>query len=57
MKKISLSILAMVFAGTSVFALDHAPVKKTKQTTCHTCSKDKCTKKANCPNKGKCACE
>lgn len=46
MKKISLSLLAIVFAATSVFA--NAPVKakrlKAKQGTCTSCKKStKCT--------------
>jgi len=56
MKKISLSILAIAFAGASVFANGHAPVKKGKQATCTSCTKDKCTKKAGCPEMSSCVC-
>jgi len=57
MKKLSLSILAIAFAGASVFANGHTAVKKAKQTTCHSCTKSNCTKKANCPNTTNCVCE
>lgn len=60
MKKISLSLLALLFAGASVMAntpVEHAKKAKTKQATCTSCSKDKCTKKANCPNTAKCVCK
>lgn len=59
MKNISLSIIAVLFAATSVMA--NAPVnhaKKVKQAACTSCSKDKCTKKASCPNPtAKCVCK
>ncbi len=50
MKKINLSVLALVFAGASVFANGHVAVKKSKNATCQTCTKDKCVKKTDCPN-------
>jgi hypothetical protein len=54
MKKINLSIIAILFATASVMAtgkpVHHA--KKAKQETCATCTKTKCTpdcaKKADC---------
>ena len=59
MKNISLSIIALLFAATTVMA--NEPVKtakKAKQATCTSCTKDKCTKKANCPNPtAKCVCK
>lgn len=59
MKNISLSIIAVLFAATSVMA--NTPVKtaaKAKQAACTSCSKSKCTKKANCPNPtAKCVCK
>jgi hypothetical protein len=56
MKKLSLSVLAILLAGASLFANGHVATKKVKQSTCHTCTKDKCTKKAQCPNTAFCAC-
>ena len=58
MKKISLSILAILFAGASVMANGVIPVKKAKakQATCTHCTKDGCTKKADCPSPKNCPC-
>jgi len=56
MKKITLSVLAIAFACTSVFAIGHVPAKKAQQATCHTCTKKGCTSKASCPNKANCVC-
>ena len=59
MKKVSLSLLAIVFAATSVMAGGVKPVKnaKAKHAVCTTCTKDKCTKKAGCPSPKDCGCE
>ena len=54
MKKISLSIVALLFAGASIMAIGHTPVKKVKQVTCTNCPNGKCTK-ANCPKPANCA--
>lgn len=56
MKKISLSMLAILFAATSLMA--NSPVKakkvKAKQATCTSCPKgQKCTK-ATCPDPASC---
>jgi hypothetical protein len=56
MKKISLSVLAIVFAGASIFAIGHVPAKKA-QATCHTCTKGNCTKTASCTNQANCVCK
>ncbi|TZF82572.1 hypothetical protein FW774_13770 [Pedobacter sp. BS3] len=59
MKKIGLSMLAIVFAAATVIANGEVPVKKanTKQATCTSCSKDHCTTKADCPAKENCPCK
>ncbi|MES2428707.1 MAG: hypothetical protein V4560_17115 [Bacteroidota bacterium] len=49
MKKIIFSIAALLIAAAPVFAGPKVPVKKTKQATCTSCSKAKCTSKATCP--------
>ncbi len=60
MKKISLCIVAMLFAGASLMANGNVPVKKAKakQATCTNCTKKcgkaNCTKAANCPNMANC---
>ena len=58
MKKIILSTAVLLFAGASVFAKPTVPaVKKTKQATCTSCTKAKCTSKATCPKvTDKCVC-
>jgi hypothetical protein len=56
MKKISLSVLAILFAATSLMANIKAPVKKAKakQATCTSCPKgQKCTP-ATCPDPQAC---
>ncbi|MCJ8210712.1 hypothetical protein MUY27_13425 [Mucilaginibacter sp. RS28] len=58
MKKLSLSVLAIAFAATSLMANNVVVVKKAKakQTSC--CSKENCTKKADCPKPTKdCPCK
>lgn len=52
-------MLAILFAATTIMATDKAPVKKTKvkQANCTSCSKDKCTKKADCPKPTDCPCK
>jgi len=58
MKKVSLSVIAILFAATSVFANGHGPVvKKAKHAVCHTCAKGHCTKTASCPNQKDCVCK
>ena len=57
MKKISLSVAAILFAAASVFATPHVPVKKAKQASCNTCTKAKCVSKASCPNTTNCVCK
>lgn len=59
MKKISLSMLAILFAATSIMANGTVPVKKAKakQATCTKCTKDNCTKKAGCPKPTDCPCK
>ena len=62
MKKISLGVLAIVFAATSLMANVDVPVKhaKAKKANCTRCTKTTCIKKAdcvkmaNCPNKSSC---
>ncbi|MDB5001780.1 MAG: hypothetical protein JWQ34_5 [Mucilaginibacter sp.] len=49
MKKIILSVAAILIASASVFATPTVPVKKSKQATCTSCIKAKCTSKATCP--------
>ncbi|HEY4327724.1 MAG TPA: hypothetical protein VGN20_27330 [Mucilaginibacter sp.] len=55
MKKIGLSILAILFAGATLIAnVPPAHKKVAKQATCTSCpSGQKCTK-ATCPNQGSC---
>jgi hypothetical protein len=56
MKKVSLSVLAILFAATSLIANvpAHAKKAKAKQATCTSCPKgQKCTK-ANCPDPESC---
>jgi hypothetical protein len=54
MKKISLSIIAILFATASIMAngtrIKHT--QKAKQQTCSNCTKTKCTK--NCAKKADC---
>lgn len=57
MKKISLSLLAILFAGASVMASVPVHAKTAKKATCTTCTKEHCTKKANCPNTANCVCK
>ena len=57
MKKISLSLLAILFAGASVIASVPVHPKTAKKATCTTCTKEHCTKKANCPNTANCVCK
>ena len=54
MKKISLSIIAILFATATVFATGTTDknVKKTKQETCANCTKTKCDK--DCADKVGC---
>jgi hypothetical protein len=56
MKKVSLSVLAILFAATSLIANvpAHAKKAKAKQAACTSCPKgQKCTK-ANCPDPESC---
>jgi len=55
MRKLSLSILALLLAGASVIAT--APAKTVTKSNCTTCTKEHCTKTANCPNKASCICK
>ncbi len=58
MKKISLSVAAILFATASVFATPHVPVKKVKQATCTMGNKANCVSKASCPQTGgNCTCK
>jgi len=57
MKKIVLSVIAILFAGTSLMANVPVHPKRVKQATCNTCTKEKCTKKADCPNTAMCVCK
>ena len=53
MKKIILSILAVMIAASAVMAADKTPVKKAKPTTAKTLKKDHCEKgSAECKKKG-----
>jgi hypothetical protein len=54
MKKITLSMLAILFAASTVMATDKTPVKKeTKAATAKTLKKDHCVKgSAECKKKG-----
>ncbi|MGZ3757512.1 MAG: hypothetical protein ACXVAY_17520 [Mucilaginibacter sp.] len=56
MKKISLSVLAILFAATSLMANVDVPVKhaKAKKANCTKCTKTKCMKTADCPKTGAC---
>lgn len=57
MKKIILGAAVAMIAGASVFANPTIPVKKSKQATCTSCKKAKCTSKATCPKvTDKCVC-
>ena len=57
MKKIILSIAAILIAGASLMAIAPAHAKKVSQATCNSCGKDNCTEKAGCPNTDNCVCK
>ncbi|MEO6979612.1 MAG: hypothetical protein ABJA76_14750 [Mucilaginibacter sp.] len=56
MKKICLSVVAILFAAATVMATE-VPVraKKAKHETCKTCTKEKCVKGSKCAEDKSCA--
>ncbi len=57
MKKVSLSVAAILFACASVFANVPANAKPAKKAACTSCAKANCTSKAACPKTANCVCK